>query len=161
TVSGGIIELVRNTPQLVQIFFFYIAVLQTLPQARNSLTIGNVAFLNIRGIFLPTPIWGETAGVTAFALLACLVIAVALWHRRVWVKSTWRPAVGSIALALPVIVLIVGWRSGAVTGFDVPELRGFNFRGGVQIPPELAALWFGLSVYSSAFIAEIVRGAMQ
>ncbi len=161
TVSVGIIEAVRNTPQLVQIFFFYIAVLQTLPQARNSLTISNVAFLNIRGLYLPTPVWGETAGITAFALLACLIAAVALWHRRVWVKSTWRPAIGAVALILPVMVLVAGWRSGAVAGFDVPQLRGFNFRGGVQIPPELMALWFGLSVYTAAFIAEIVRGAMQ
>ena len=59
------------------------------------------------------------------------------------------------------MVLVAGWRSGAVAGFDVPQLRGFNFRGGVQIPPELMALWFGLSVYTAAFIAEIVRGAMQ
>lgn len=160
-VAMGLIELIRNTPQLVQIFFFYIAVLQTLPQARNSLKIGDVAFLNIRGVYLPTPIWGESAATTAFALLACLVIAIALWRYRLRVTRGWRTALAIGALTLPVVVLIAGWRSGALAGFDVPELRGFNFRGGVQIPPELVALWFGLSIYTAAFIAEIVRGAMQ
>lgn len=161
TVSMAIIEAVRNTPQLVQIFFLYIAVLQTLPQARNSLKVGDVAFLNIRGLYLPTPVWGETAPATVVALLACVVVAVALWRYRLRMSSVRRRVLGAVAVALPVLVLILGWESGAVAGFSVPELRGFNFRGGVQIPPELMALWLGLSIYSSAFIAEIVRGAME
>ncbi len=161
TVSMAIIEAVRNTPQLVQIFFLYIAVLQTLPQARNSLKVGDVAFLNIRGLYLPTPVWGETAPATVVALLACVVVAVALWRYRLRMSSVRRRVLGAAAVALPVLVLIIGWESGAVAGFSVPELRGFNFRGGVQIPPELMALWLGLSIYSSTFIAEIVRGAME
>ncbi len=161
TVSMAIIEAVRNTPQLVQIFFLYIAVLQTLPAARNSLNLGGLAFLNIRGLYLPTPVWGDSAAATALALLACLVIAVGLWRYRLRMSSARRRLLGAVAVALPILVLFVGWESGAVAGLSVPELRGFNFRGGVQIPPELMALWLGLSIYSSAFIAEIVRGAME
>jgi general L-amino acid transport system permease protein len=160
-VSMAVIEAVRNTPQLVQIFFFYVAVLQTLPQTRNSLRFWDVAFLNIRGLYLPTPLWSDAALPALLGFVASLAVAGALWRWRLRLTRTWRPFLVVAGFVLPLLVLLAGWRAGALTGFSVPELRGFNFRGGVQIPPELVALWFGLSVYASAFIAEIVRGAMQ
>jgi general L-amino acid transport system permease protein len=160
-LAMGIIELVRNTPQLVQIFFFYLAVLQTLPPARAGLNFGDTVFLNIRGLYLPTPVWGEAAWPTVAGLVAAVILAFAFWRLRLRVTGAPRLVLGSVAALAPIGVLVAGWLAGAVQSFDYPALRGFNFRGGVQIPPELVALWIGLSVYSAAFIAEIVRGAME
>jgi general L-amino acid transport system permease protein len=160
-LAMAIIELVRNTPQLVQIFFFYLAVLQTLPPARQGFSFGDAVFLNIRGLYLPTPVWGEAASPAAASLVAAIIGAFVLWRLRLRVTGRPRLALGAAAFALPVAVLAGGGLAGAVEALDYPVLRGFNFRGGVQIPPELVALWIGLSVYSAAFIAEIVRGAME
>ncbi|MBI1775337.1 MAG: ABC transporter permease subunit [Proteobacteria bacterium] len=160
-VAMGIIELVRNTPQLVQIFFFYLAVLQSLPPARAGYNFNNAVFLNIRGLFLPSPVLGDAFETTALGFLAAIVLGVVVWRLRLRVTGASRFGLGAIALALPFVVLIAGGLAGAVVDVNYPVLRGFNFQGGVQIPSELVALWVGLSVYSSAFIAEIVRGAME
>lgn len=149
-VSRGVMELIRNTPQLTQIVFWYVAVLQALPQARNSLRPSDGWFLNVRGLFLPAPDPGPWtlpmfgAGV----LLLCLVPA--LRHRLIArgapVGLAWLPAIAVLAAA---------WFG--IESFEYPALRGFNFQGGWRVPPELLALWLGLFVYGAGFIAEIVR----
>src|SRR5271166_4588943 len=120
-IALAFIELIRNTPILVQIIFWYVAVLQTLPPPRQSIVLPAGALLNIRGVYLPTIDTGPHGG--ALALLVVLLLA-----------------------ATPLL-----WRL---------PLRGRRIAGGVQVPPELAALWAGLSVYGAAFIAEIVRAAI-
>ena len=153
TLALVFIEAVRNTPLLVQIVFWYFAVLQTLPPPRQSIVLPGGLLLNIRGLYLPTlftvpyPEWLWTASIL-------LLLATPLAWRLRW---RGRP-VGRVALVLPVFALIV-----AAFGIDhvsVPVMRGFNIADGVQVPPELVALWAGLSVYGSAFIAEIVRAAI-
>jgi general L-amino acid transport system permease protein len=151
-VALAFVELVRNTPQLVQIIFWYIAVLQTLPPPRRSIPLGG-ALLNIRGLYVPHPAFNDHAGLLA-ALAAVLLVATPL----VW-RMTWRGRpISGRALLLPplaVVLLVAG-----VARLDWPAMQGFNIQGGIQVPPELVALWAGLSIYSSAFIAEIVRGAI-
>jgi general L-amino acid transport system permease protein len=152
TTAAGLVEIIRNTPQLLQIVFWYVAVLQTLPQPRQSLAFGDV-FLNIRGLFLPAPQM-ETGAWPIVLLFAALLAVPLLWHR----------AVGRFQLRywtwlLPLAVL--GWLVLSITGWDRPALQGFSFKGGVTVPPELVALWIGLSVYASGFIAEIVRASIE
>jgi general L-amino acid transport system permease protein len=150
----GFIELVRNTPMLIQIVFWYVAVLQTLPGPRQSIVLPGGMLLNIRGIYLPVPVF--VAGTAPLAWLAFgLVITTPLaWRLRI----TGRP-LGWKALVLPLAaVALLALR---IDHFDIPTLRGFNIAGGVQLPPELAAVWAGLSIYSAAFIAEIVRSTIQ
>ena len=150
----GIIELVRNTPQLVQIVFWYVAVLQTLPGPRNSLELGAGVLLNIRGLFLPAPLLGA-GGELAVAALALAALATPfLWTARLggW-RIGWRAP-------LP-LLLAAAWFALSVEGFDQPRMQGFNVRGGVVVAPELVALWLGLSIYAAAFIAEIVRGSIE
>ena len=153
TLALVFIEAVRNTPLLVQIVFWYFAVLQTLPPPRQSVVLPGGLLLNIRGLYLPTMF----AAPNAEWLWACamlLLLATPLAWRLQW-RS--RP-VGRFALLLPVLALFV-----AALGIDhvsEPVMRGFNIADGVQVPPELVALWAGLSVYGSAFIAEIVRAAI-
>jgi general L-amino acid transport system permease protein len=156
----GFIELVRNTPMLVQIIFWYVAVMQTLPGPRQSIVLPGRILLNIRGIYLPVPVFAADAPIRGWIALALVVATPLVWRFRP--PGTRRLAgrpVGAKALALPLLAL-------AVLGFgidhlDAPALRGFNIAGGVQLPPELAAVWAGLSIYAAAFIAEIVRSTIQ
>ncbi len=150
----SVIELVRNTPQLIQLVFWYAGVLQALPAVRQSIDLPAGLFLNVRGLFLPWPILPAGAVWLPAALISSLVALPFLWLIRVRGRQ-----VGAAALSLPLaslvaIVLIA-------QGVDRPQLQGFNFRGGVVLPPELVALWLGLTVYASAFIAEIVRGSIE
>jgi general L-amino acid transport system permease protein len=147
------IELVRNTPQLVQIAFWYIAVLQTMPSPRQSYVIPGGALLNIRGLYLPGLVFGDRAP-WLDGLAALLLVATPFVWRR-----TWRGLpLGARALALPALAALLF--AAGIDAVQQPVMRGFNIAGGVQVPPELVALWAGLSIYVSAFIAEIVRASI-
>jgi general L-amino acid transport system permease protein len=150
----GFIEFVRNTPQLVQIIFWYLAVLQTLPSPRQSIPLGGGLLLNIRGLYLPDPVMREGAGLLPW-LAGLLLLATPLaWRLRLGARR-----VAGWALLLPVAA--AGLLAAGIDHVETPTLAGFNIAGGVQVPPELAALWAGLSIYAAAFIAEIVRSAIE
>jgi len=150
----GFIELVRNTPMLVQIVFWYVAVLQTLPGPRQSIVLPGNVLLNIRGIYLPTPVFGADASSFIWIAAALLAATPLIWRLRLAGRR-----VGAKALVLPLLAL--GAFGFGIDHVDAPALRGFNIDGGVQLPPELVALWVGLSIYAAAFIAEIVRSTIQ
>jgi general L-amino acid transport system permease protein len=145
------IELVRNTPQLVQIIFWYVAVLQTLPGPRQSIALPAGVLLNIRGLYLPAPQFG----LGGLALIAAAVVATPL----LWRAGRRGQRIGARALLLPLLGVVAA--ALMVPDVSYPVLRGFNIVGGVQLPPELAAVWAGLSIYGAAFIAEIVRSSIQ
>lgn len=150
SLALGFIELVRNTPMLVQIVFWYTAVLQTLPGPRQSIHLPLGILLNIRGIYLPDPSFNASAEFLGWTALALLLATPLAWRApKIGGKALLLPALAAIAIAL------------GVDHFDQPVMRSFNIAGGVQLPPELAAVWAGLSIYSAAFIAEIVRSAIQ
>ncbi len=152
-IALGFIELVRNTPQLVQIIFWYVAVLQTLPGPRQSIPLSGGALLNIRGIYVPSFEPGTTAAILWPLALAILLATPFVWRLR------WRGLpLGAKSLLLPIVAL--GLYAAGSDHIDYPELRGFNIAGGIQVVPELVALWAGLSIYAAAFIAEIVRAAI-
>lgn len=152
-IALSFIELVRNTPQLVQIVFWYFTVLQNLPPPRQSLVLPGGLLLNIRGFYIPIVDFGPHAGVLIPLALVLVLATPLVWNR------PWRDGnIGWRALVLP--LLAVAGLAGSITGIEVPAMKGFNIAGGTQIPPELVALWAGLSIYGSAFIAEIVRGAI-
>lgn len=150
----ALVELVRNTPQLLQIVFWYVGVLQTLPQARQSLVLPGGAFLSIRGLYLPAPVFEPGGGLAAAAAVPALLLAPLLWRVRLGGRR-----IGPLALVPG--ALAVAWLASRWQGLDRPVLQGFNFRGGMAVPPELVALWLGLSIYAAAFIAEIVRGSIE
>lgn len=158
------IETFRNIPPLLQIFFWYFAVLRNLPGPRQAASALDMVFLSNRGLYIPSPQLGE--GVHAFVLSAVIAIALSVGLFRFnkmhqmktgQLRRTWPTALSLIVL-LP---LIAHWLFGAALHWDIPQLRGFNFRGGMVLIPELAALTLALSVYTSAFIAEIIRAGIQ
>lgn len=154
SVSLAFVELVRNTPQLLQIVFWYVVILQTLPQARAAFAFPGGAFLSVRGLVIPVVVWRPDAPVLASLAAATLVAALVLrlLSRR---RPRLRPFAG-IGLVVALGLLVA-----AAERVEEPVLRGFNFAGGFTVPPELIALVVGLSLYASAFIAEIVRGLIE
>ncbi|EMX0311058.1 TPA: amino acid ABC transporter permease [Vibrio parahaemolyticus] len=158
------IETFRNIPLLLQIFFWYFAVLQALPSARQSLSLGEAIFLNVRGLYFPAPVFNEGSGVVIAAFVTGLIatISISIWARNKQRLTGQQTPMGRIGLGLLVgLPLLVYFVSGMPVSLEYPELKGFNFKGGISIIPELAALLLALSVYTAAFIAEIVRSGIN
>ncbi|EGQ9250212.1 amino acid ABC transporter permease [Vibrio parahaemolyticus] len=158
------IETFRNIPLLLQIFFWYFAVLQALPSARQSLSLSEAIFLNVRGLYFPAPVFNEGSGVViaAFAIGLIATISISIWARNKQRLTGQQTPMGRIGLGLLVgLPLLVYFVSGMPISLEYPELKGFNFKGGISIIPELAALLLALSVYTAAFIAEIVRSGIN
>jgi general L-amino acid transport system permease protein len=161
-LCGGYVELVRNLPLLFQILFWYLAVLASLPAPRASFTLFGI-YVNDRGLLLPRPLFGEGAQWVLAAFVAGTVIALAFraYARRRQAEAGEILPIGRVALGamvgLPLIVFLL---AGAPISFEVPELRGFNFVGGMRLIPEFVALLIALSTYTAAFIAEIVRAGI-
>jgi general L-amino acid transport system permease protein len=153
-VALAFIEFVRNTPQLVQIIFWYFAVLQTLPPPRGSIAIPGGFLLNIRGLYMPGAVMGQGSELLSMLALILIIATPFVWRLRLGANR-----LGAKALVLPLIGAVLFFAG--IERIEFPTLSGFNIRGGTQIPPELVALWAGLSIYSSAFIAEIVRSAIE
>ncbi|HCG7746858.1 TPA: amino acid ABC transporter permease [Vibrio parahaemolyticus] len=158
------IETFRNIPLLLQIFFWYFAVLQALPSARQSLSLSEAIFLNVRGLYFPAPVINEGSGVVIAAFVIGLIatISISIWARNKQRLTGQQTPMGRIGLGLLVgLPLLVYFVSGMPISLEYPELKGFNFKGGISIIPELAALLLALSVYTAAFIAEIVRSGIN
>ena len=162
-VCGAYVEIMRNLPLLLQLFFWYFAVLKNLPGPRQSITLPAGASLNVRGLYLPAPIAepGFGAVLIALAIGVVLSVAIAIWSRRRQRATGERFPVLWTTLAL--VLLLPGAvyiALGQPLGFEYPVLRGFNFQGGIAIQPEFMALLVGLSTYTASFIAEIVRAGI-
>lgn len=158
------IEIFRNVPLLLQIFFWYFAVLQALPSARQSMSLGEAIFLNVRGLYFPAPIFEAGSSVVIGALVLGIVATIFI---NIWAKNRQKltgqiTPMGRIALGLCVgLPVVVYFIMGSPISADYPELKGFNFQGGISIIPELAALLLALSIYTASFIAEIVRSGIN
>ena len=162
-LAGTYVEMIRNVPLLLQLLFWYNAVLKSLPELRGSVSLPGGGILNNRGLFLPRPEFAEGFGLVAvtllFGVLATLVLRV--WARRRQERTGQRPQTIWIALGLIVILpLLVFLLSGGPMSFSVPKMGRFNVMGGVEILPEFAALLVALTIYTAAFIAEVVRAGV-
>ncbi len=162
-LATAYIEIFRNVPLLLQIMFWYFAVLRPLPLPRQSLSLGDSVFLNNRGLFLPKPVAEEGFWLVglAFGLALLLVFGIARWARRRQ-NATGRqfPTASSGLVLLVGIPVLAYWLSGSPLHWDYPVLGRFNLSGGLEVIPELAALTLALSIYTAAFIAEAVRSGI-
>jgi general L-amino acid transport system permease protein len=162
-IARGYVEVIRNIPLLLQLLFWYNAVLKALPEIRESFLQGTGALLNNRGLFLPQPVFGPGAG---WVLLAFVLGVAATFGLRL-VAQRRRELTGQVTpQLLPALALIIGlpvvvfFGVGAEVELVYPQLGRFNVSGGVEILPEFAALLFGLVIYTAAFIAEVVRAGL-
>ena len=163
-LAAAYVDVIRNIPLLAQIIFWYFGVLAALPGVRQSISIFGTFFLNGRGLYMPAPILqpGFWMIPTAFVIGIVATLITARWARRrqdatgKQFHTIWA-GVGLI-VGLPILA---GLLAGIPVSWSLPQLNGFNFSGGMDILPEFVALLLALSIYTAAFIAEIVRGGIQ
>ncbi len=162
-LAGSYVELIRNIPLLLQILFWYNAVLKSLPELRGSVALPFGGFLNNRGLFLPRPVFAPDFGAVVIAIAIGVVAAIGLyfWARRRQERSGEQVRILWMMLTAiigpPLVVFIV---AGRPLSFGIPDMGRFNIRGGLEILPEFAALLLALTIYTAAFIAEVVRAGV-
>ncbi|QJF50230.1 amino acid ABC transporter permease [Roseobacter ponti] len=165
------VEIFRNIPVLIWIIIIYTVMTAVLPPPNafrgdtptSSMLFDLFAFTN-RGIYLPAPVWGPGSGVVVATFIASVIGVVA--YRRYATNllySTGRllPMGWPSLVIFLVPSILVYFVMGQPISLDVPALKGFNFQGGIKVGAPLIALWFALSIYTGAFIAENVRAGIQ
>ncbi|CAN7506560.1 amino acid ABC transporter permease [Mesorhizobium amorphae] len=158
------VEIFRNIPPLLVIFFWYSGVLSVLPAPRDSYHLPFGSFLNQRGFYFPRAMWGDGSWLILVALLVGIAMA---WfvarkaHQRQMATGQQFPVFWTslaLVVGLPVLAYAL---SGFPLSFDFPKQSTFNLTGGFQVKPEFLSLYLALSCYTAAFIAEIVRAGIM
>ncbi len=162
-IASGYVEVIRNTPLLVQLFILYFAVFLQLPAIAQAIGLPGSIYVSQRGVFLPAP--QVTSGLLAWLAFVAVGVVVLVVARRTArrLEDAGRPIRGLRALGWLALLAIaaVGWVLTAPIAFDLPVRERFNFTGGMGLSPEFAALLIGLVLYTAAFIGEVVRGGIQ
>ncbi|MFV0282340.1 MAG: amino acid ABC transporter permease [Castellaniella sp.] len=162
-LSSLYIEVMRNIPLLLQLFFWYALITELMPGPRQALQPISDVFISNRGLKLP---WLKGDAMDwifgGLALAIVLILLLAHWARRHQDATGKIFPLGRAALGLLIVVpLLAFWISGGSLELDRPELKGFNFQGGLNMSPEFSALLLGLVTYTSAFVGEVVRSGIQ
>ena len=163
------VEIFRNIPPLLVIFFWYLGVLALLPSIRTIFqhvkdNPDAIFFVSNRGIYMPAPVLGEGFGIVFAAFVIGIVAAIAftVWANARQRATGQRPPVLWVSLGLillfPLLVFLV---MGSPITLDYPVPGSFNMKGGMVIGPEFLALYLALSLYTASFIAEIVRAGIR
>jgi general L-amino acid transport system permease protein len=163
TFASGYVEVVRNVPVVLHVIFWG-AFLRNLPRPKQAFSAFDAIFLSNRGLIFPVPEANPLYKWVGLALIAAIITSIlfAYWARKrreqtgQFIATFW-PII-ALLTGLPLVVWLIG---GAPLVWDTPALRGFNFRGGASLTPEFMALLIGITVYTAAFIAEIVRAGIQ
>jgi general L-amino acid transport system permease protein len=163
-IAEAYVEILRNIPLLLQIFFWYFAVLRALPKPKQSLELYDSFFLNNRGLFIPDTVFGEGSSIIFYLLWLTIIISIGIfiWAKRRQNRTGERFPAFYVSTALILGTFFISLvATGFPVSFEYPELKGFNFKGGVKLIPELVALTFALAMYTASFIAEVVRGGIM
>jgi general L-amino acid transport system permease protein len=163
SIATVYVEVIRNIPLLLQIFFWYFAVLRSVPAPRNSVVFLDSFFVNNRGIYFPKPVFAEGSWVIGVAFLFGVIASIAI---RIWARKRQEATGEQFPIFLTALGLIIGLplvvflASGMPATLSYPELKGFNFVGGMVVIPEFSSLLLALVIYTASFIAEIVRAGI-
>ena len=157
------VEFTRNVPILLHILLWHGIIINTFPQTRQAINFGDITFLSNRGFYLPKPLTESGIEFVYLCFVIALIFSVlfnkyakkkqdltGVQYPVFWINT-------AVIISLPSLAFLL---SGLPLSFEIPVLKGFNFRGGLHMSPELAALTFALGIYTAAFIAEIVRAGI-
>ncbi len=157
------VEFTRNVPILLHILLWHGIIINTLPHPRKAISFGDVTFLSNRGFYIPKPLAESGIELVYLFLVVAIIFSIlfskyckrkqdltGIQYPVFWINF-------SVIFFLPLIAFFL---SGMPVSLEIPALKGFNFRGGMHMSPELAALTFALGIYTAAFIAEIVRAGI-
>lgn len=157
------LEITRNIPILLHILFVHAIIIHSLPVPKQAMNFMDSFFLTNRGIFVPRPKFEPAIWIVVAAIVVSIIFII---YFRKWAKKI-QDETGKIypvfLISVSVLVGLTGitfFASGIPMSFEIPELKGFNFKGGIVLRPEFVALWLALSYYTGCFIAEIVRGGI-
>jgi general L-amino acid transport system permease protein len=163
-MAAAYTEIIRNIPLLLQVLFWYLAILAPLPGPRQAMNISELLYLCNRGLQIPKPLFeqGFNSTVITFAVTLFFAIILVVWNRNRQRKTGKRfPAYlvsFALLIALPFTIFLA---TGSPMSWEIPTLKGFNFSGGITVLPELIALWLALTLYSATFIGEYVRSGIM
>ena len=158
------IEFSRNVPILLHILLWHGIIINTLPHPRQALNFGDLTFLSNRGFYIPKPLTENGIELVYLFFVIAIIFSVLFFkyaRKKQDLTGVQYPVFWinlSVIFLLPTIAFFI---SGMPITLEIPALKGFNFRGGVHMSPELAALTFALGIYTAAFIAEIVRAGIM
>lgn len=156
------VEITRNIPLILQLLFWY-ALLINLPRIKNSIAFGEAFFLNNRGLNSPQPIFGDDFIYVTIAIILAITVSIVFSRRAKKIQEKTGKQYPLFLINTASILLfpaIVYFIAGSPLEFELPVLIGFNFVGGMKVPPEFMAMFLGLSVYTASFISEIVRAGI-
>jgi general L-amino acid transport system permease protein len=152
-LCGAYVEAFRNTPLLIQLLAIYLLVTELLPASSDAWSVQGVALLSKEGLQIAVPEAGALA-----LVVALLAFGICAWLGARAARRWLEVGAGAVAVATGACAALLAWLSvGALTGWSAPVLAGFLITGGASLTPEFLALWLGLSLFTSASIAEIVR----
>ena len=162
------VEIFRNVPLLLQIFFWYYGALRLLPLPENAISFNDISFLTIKGWYIPKFLWTNFSIFFSSVIVSIIAIFFVFKHAKKQREEFGKhvPA-GWISIAIFFIIPALTFLIGGVTlNFQYPELNQlsdtvFNFKGGISIIPELISLALALSMYTATFVAENVRAGIQ
>jgi general L-amino acid transport system permease protein len=163
-LAAGYIEVLQNVPVLLQLFFWSGIFHDNLPSPRRSLEPLSGVFINNRGFYFSVPVHDRAHLWMGVALLVAVLACTLLrrWARARQSRTGRTFPLWSVSFGLTVALPLIAWAvSGAPTAMNTPHLSGFNFEGGMSLSPEFGALLLGLVLYTSAFVAEVVRAGIQ
>ena len=162
-LSYSFIEFTRNVPVLLHILLWHGIIINTLPHPKKAISIGDFAFLANRGFYVPKPIAEIGFEFVYLSIIIGIIISIFIFKyfkKRQETTGQQFPVLIvniGILLFLPILTFVI---LGFPMSLEIPSLKGFNYRGGMHLSPELVALTYALGIYTAAFIAEIVRSGI-
>lgn len=164
-IALAFIEFHRNIPLLVLLFLLYFGVFIRLPRVKESIRLPGPIYVSQRGLYLSWPHFTETGDVFLGFIVAGVILAVVAWKILRRIQETTGRATFFFWVSLGILFLLplIGWfvSGGSPLYMDIPVLEGFNFKGGLRLTPEFAAMLVGLTTYTAAFNAEVIRAGIQ